>query len=197
MSLFGYTRAGREPGGPRPPSPLLWIALIALIAGGLVLAFAWLAGWIGRDRVTAQTFTDAIEATGPPQPGFRRAHTKGVCVSGVFQGTPEGAALSSARVFRQRQVPVLGRLSIGGGDPHGAEAGADGALAHGLVVVAAAIVRVTGAGGDQKAGAGDGDNRLVHGSVLHPEGAPLKSEERRATVAVPALRPQASHYFVR
>lgn len=121
MSLFGYTRAGREPGGPRPPSPLLWIALIALIAGGLVLAFAWLAGWIGRDRVTAQTFTDAIEATGPPQPGFRRAHTKGVCVSGVFQGTPEGAALSSARVFRQRQVPVLGRLSIGGGDPHGAD----------------------------------------------------------------------------
>lgn len=86
-----------------------------------MLAFAWLAGWIGRDRVTAQTFTDAIEATGPPQPGFRRAHTKGVCVSGVFQGTPEGAALSSARVFRQRQVPVLGRLSIGGGDPHGAD----------------------------------------------------------------------------
>ena len=121
MSLFGYTRAGHEPGAPRPPSPLLWIALIALIAGGLVLAFAWLAGWIGRDRVTAQTFTDAIEATGTPQPGFRRAHTKGVCVSGVFQGTPEGAALSSARVFRQRQVPVLGRLSIGGGDPHGAD----------------------------------------------------------------------------
>lgn len=124
MSLFGSSRAGREPGAPRPPSPLLWIALIALIAGLLVLAFAWLAGWIGRDRITAQTFTDSIEATGPPQPGFRRAHTKGVCVSGTFQGTPEGVALSSARVFRQLQVPVLGRLSIGGGDPHGADANA-------------------------------------------------------------------------
>ncbi|MFN4162051.1 MAG: catalase family peroxidase [Stenotrophomonas sp.] len=124
MSLFGSSRAGREPGAPRPPSPLLWIALIALIAGLLVLAFAWLAGWIGRDRITAQTFTDSIEATGPPQPGFRRAHTKGVCVSGTFQGTPEGAALSSARVFAQPQVPVLGRLSIGGGDPHGADANA-------------------------------------------------------------------------
>ena len=122
MSLFGYTRAGREPEAPRPHSPLLWIALIALIAGVLVLAFAWLAGWIGRDRATAQAFTDSIEATGPAHPGFRRAHSKGVCVSGSFQGTPEGAALSAARVFAQRQVPVLGRLSIGGGDPHGADA---------------------------------------------------------------------------
>lgn len=124
MSLFGYTRAGREPGAPRPPSPLPWLALIALIAGALVLAFAWLAGWLGRDRVTAQAFTDSIEATGPAHPGFRRAHSKGVCVGGVFQGTPEGAALSSARVFQQPQVPVLGRMSIGGGDPHGADANA-------------------------------------------------------------------------
>ncbi|MGE8214764.1 MAG: catalase family peroxidase [Stenotrophomonas maltophilia] len=124
MSLFGYTRAGQEPGAPRPPSPLLWLALIALIAGLLVLAFAWLAGWIGRDRATAQAFTDSIEATGPAHPGFRRAHSKGVCVSGSFQGTPEGAALSAARVFAQRQVPVLGRLSIGGADPHGADANA-------------------------------------------------------------------------
>jgi catalase len=125
MSLFRYTRAGRKPDAPRPPhSPLLWIALIALIAGVLVLAFAWLAGWLGRDRATVQTFTDTIEATGANHPGFRRAHSKGACVSGSFQGTPEGAALSSARVFRQQQVPVLGRLSIGGGDPHGADANA-------------------------------------------------------------------------
>ncbi|MGH8039642.1 MAG: catalase family peroxidase [Stenotrophomonas sp.] len=124
MSLFRFTRAGREPGAPRPPSPLLWIALIALVAGALVLAFAWLAGWIGRDRATAQTFTDTIEATGANHPGFRRAHSKGVCVSGTFTGTPAGAALSSARVFRQQQVPVLGRLSIGGADPHGADANA-------------------------------------------------------------------------
>src|SRR5690606_13449884 len=66
MSLFGHTRAGQEPRTSR--SPLLWIALIALIAGLLVLAFAWLAGWIGRDRATAQAFTDSIEATGPPHP---------------------------------------------------------------------------------------------------------------------------------
>ena len=32
--------------------------------------------------------------------------------------------LSTARVFSQTAVPVLGRLSIGGGDPHGADAAA-------------------------------------------------------------------------
>ncbi len=122
MSLFGNTRAGQ--GSRTSRSPLPWIALIALIAGLLMLGFAWLAGWIGRDRATAQAFTDSIEATGSPHPGFRRAHSKGVCVSGSFQGTPEGAALSSARVFQQPQVPVQGRLSIGGGDPHGADANA-------------------------------------------------------------------------
>jgi len=121
MSLFGYTRAGQAPRTPRPPSPLPWIALIALILGSAALAFAWLAGWIGSDRLTAQRFTDTIEATGPAHPGFRRAHSKGVCVSGWFQPSAQAPTLSSARVFTQRRVPVLGRLSIGGGDPHGAD----------------------------------------------------------------------------
>ena len=64
--------------------PLLWIALIALIPGTVALAFARLAGWMG-DRLTAQRFTDTIEATGPAHPGFRRAHSKGICVSGWFE----------------------------------------------------------------------------------------------------------------
>ncbi|WMJ71362.1 catalase family peroxidase [Stenotrophomonas sp. 24(2023)] len=123
MSLFRYTRAGQEPGAPRPTSPLLWIGLIALILGALALTFAWLAGWIGH-RLTAQRFTDTIEATGANHPGFRRAHSKGVCVAGWFTPSPQAAALSSARVFRQARVPVLGRLSIGGGDPHGADGSA-------------------------------------------------------------------------
>ncbi|MBO1749076.1 MULTISPECIES: catalase family peroxidase [Stenotrophomonas] len=124
MSLFRYTRAGREPGAPRRHSPLPWIALIALILGIVALAFAWLAGWIGRDRLTAQRFTDTIEATGPAHPGFRRAHSKGVCVSGWFEPSAQAPTLSSARVFSQAKVPVLGRLSIGGGDPHGADGSA-------------------------------------------------------------------------
>jgi len=120
MSLFRYTRAGQTPGAPRKHSPLLWIALIALILGAVALAFAWLAGWIGG-RLTAQRFTDTIEATGPAHPGFRRAHSKGVCVSGWFEPSAQAPTLSSARVFSQRRVPVMGRLSIGGGDPYGAD----------------------------------------------------------------------------
>jgi len=121
MPLFKFTRKGGLPRGPRAHSPLPWIALIALILGGVAFAFAWLAGWIGRDRMTAQSFTDAIEATGPAHPGFRRAHSKGVCVSGWFEPSKQAAQLSHAAVFAQPKVPVLGRLSIGGGNPHGAD----------------------------------------------------------------------------
>ncbi len=121
MPLFHYTRAGGHPRGIRGHSPLPWLALIALILALVAFAFAWLAGWIGRDRLTAQSFTDAIEATGGKHPGFRRAHSKGVCVSGWFEPSAQAATLSRARVFEQARVPVLGRLSIGGGNPHGAD----------------------------------------------------------------------------
>ncbi|RYZ74400.1 MAG: catalase family peroxidase [Lysobacteraceae bacterium] len=119
---------------PHPPaSPLLallrrhWLPLAGI--GAIVLlmaaAFAWAGGWIGSSqRLTSQEFIETIEATGANHPGFRRAHSKGICVTGTFQGTAEGAALSSARVFSQTAVPVLGRMSIGGGDPHGADAAA-------------------------------------------------------------------------
>ena len=67
--------------------------------------------------------TDASEATSTtPYPGFRRAHAKGICVVGHFDGTPEGAALSRARVFADTGTPVLGRMSIGGGSPYGLDA---------------------------------------------------------------------------
>ncbi len=121
MPLFKFTRHGGQARGGRPHSPLPWIALIALILGVVALGFAWLAGWLGRDRLTSQNFTDAIEATGAKYPGFRRAHSKGVCVSGWFEPSAQAAQLSQARVFAQPRVPVLGRLSIGGGNPHGAD----------------------------------------------------------------------------
>src|SRR5690606_13995123 len=99
MPLFHYTRAGGHPRGIRGHSPLPWLALIALILALVAFAFAWLAGWIGRDRLTAQSFTDAIEAIGGKHPGFRRAHSKGVCVSGWFEPSTQAATLSRARVF--------------------------------------------------------------------------------------------------
>ncbi len=99
-----------------------WRALlaIALIAGGIALAFAWVAGWLTPDRLTSERFADAIETgNGQVYPGFRRAHAKGVCVEGYFQGNGEGAGLSSTRMFEKVRTPFVGRMSVGGGSPYG------------------------------------------------------------------------------
>lgn len=100
---------------------MLALAGIGAIALGSASAFAWTAGWLGSDRLTAQRVIGAMEASGPAHPGFRRNHAKGVCVSGTFRGTAQGQALSPAKAFSGTPLPVLGRFSIGGPNPHGAD----------------------------------------------------------------------------
>lgn len=104
------------------PSSPKWLPLvtIAIIVSGIALAFAWVAGWLTPGRLTAQRFTNAIQTSnGQIYRGFRRAHAKGVCVAGYFEGNGQGAALSSARMFAPIRTPFVGRLSIGGGSPYG------------------------------------------------------------------------------
>ena len=131
------SKTPNAPADPTPPRPLdtpagaapaeparrRWLALagIGAIAMGSASAFAWTAGWIGGGRLTAQRVLGAMESNDPVHPGFRRNHAKGVCVSGTFSGTREGRALSSTYVFSGTPIPVLGRLSIGGPNPHGAD----------------------------------------------------------------------------
>lgn len=100
-----------------------WLALTAIAAIVMVLAgaFAWTAGWIGPKRLTAPRLVDAIEG-GKAYPGFRRAHSKGVCVAGYFEPSEPAAALSRARIFSQPRTEVSGRLSIAGGDPYALDA---------------------------------------------------------------------------
>lgn len=112
------------PATPRKRLPLAPLATIAAVVAVAGIGFLYVAGRLGDTPPTARTLIGAIEAAAGPHPGYRRAHSRGVCVGGWFEGTADGAALSAARVFSQGRVPVLGRLSIGGGDPHGAEAGA-------------------------------------------------------------------------
>jgi len=90
---------------------LLALAGIGAIALGSASAFAWTAGWLGGDRLTAQRIVGAMEANGPAQPGFRRNHAKGVCVSGTFLGSAEGRALSSARRMVNKRNTCLPRSS--------------------------------------------------------------------------------------
>jgi catalase len=91
------------------------LAAIAVVAGTLASAFAWTAGWLGS-RTVSQALVG--ETPKPFPPGFRRAHGKGICFAGTF--TPNGSAdsLSTSRLFSQQEVPVVGRFSIGTGDPH-------------------------------------------------------------------------------
>lgn len=96
----------------------LSLAGISLIAGSLVCAFLWADGLIG-DRVTTRTFLgDSIDKF---PAGYRRAHGKGMCFSGTFRSNGALTELSSARVFAQKEMPVVGRFSIGSGNPHAAD----------------------------------------------------------------------------
>ncbi|MGY2233434.1 catalase family peroxidase [Pseudomonas gingeri] len=66
---------------------------------------------------TAAQMVDEFEASAGPHPGFRRNHAKGTCISGYFQGNGNVSELSLASAFRPGVVPVIGRLSIAGGNP--------------------------------------------------------------------------------
>lgn len=111
-----------DPSTPiRRPTPWLALAGIAAIIALLAAVFAWTAGWLGMSRLTAPRLVDDIE-NGKPHVGFRRAHSKGVCVAGYFEPTADAPPLSRARVFSQPRTAVQGRMSIGGGDPYGSDA---------------------------------------------------------------------------
>ncbi len=60
---------------------------------------------------------DGLEAVFGTHAGARRSGAKGVCASGYFVGTKDGAALSSASAFSGAKIPVVARYSIGGGNP--------------------------------------------------------------------------------
>ncbi|MBD0156022.1 catalase, partial [Acinetobacter baumannii] len=91
---------------------------IAVIAGALVLAFAWTAGLFGH-RTTSKTFLgDTLKNF---DPGYRRAHGKGICFDGTYHSNGAAAALSKATVFAKSDIPAIGRFSIGSGNPHAAD----------------------------------------------------------------------------
>jgi catalase len=104
-----------------PPRPqgfdlaLRWFVVLA-IPVMIVALYVWCAGWLSP-RPSAPRIVNAFEATTTPHAGFRRNHAKGVCVTGYFESNGEGEAVSRASVFAPGRYPVVGRLSIPGGDP--------------------------------------------------------------------------------
>jgi catalase len=109
-----------SPGPSRNPNPhpLPALAAIAVIVIVLLLLFAWVGGWLTPDRISGSTLANSLQFnTGRIYPGFRRAHAKGICVSGRFDSNGAGSALSSAALFTQGEVPVIGRFNTGSSVP--------------------------------------------------------------------------------
>jgi catalase len=105
-----------------PSSTLPRFALIAAVLAVVVAVFAWVGGFLTPARIGGGAIADVLEtANGKVYPGFRRAHAKGVCVTGHFEANGAGTSLSRAALFPKGSLPVIGRFSTGGGDPMAAD----------------------------------------------------------------------------
>jgi catalase len=111
---------------PTPPSlgrasVLARFALIGVALAAVAGVFAYLGGWFSPNDLTPARFVDGLENVNGVYPGFRRNHARGVGVSGYFESNGNGTRLSKAAVFRPGRVPVIGRFSLGGGQPYAAD----------------------------------------------------------------------------
>jgi catalase len=110
------------------PAPLTAADMISRLAGigvlllGVVAAFLYLGARFTPQKLTPGRFVDALQRVGGIHSGFRRKHAKGVDIRGFSESNGQGARLSKAVVFQPGRVPVIGRFSLGGGDPHTAGA---------------------------------------------------------------------------
>jgi catalase len=102
-------------------STILRLGLIGVVLAVIAGGFAYLGGWLTPRDLTPARFTDGFQYVNGVHPGFRRNHAKGVGVSGFFESNGNGARFSKAGVFQAGRVPVIGRFSLSGGQPHAAD----------------------------------------------------------------------------
>jgi catalase len=96
-------------------------AIIGIALAAVAGTFAYLGGWLTPGELTPARLTDGFEQVDGIHAGFRRNHAKGVGVTGIFESNGEGVRLSKAVVFRPGRIPVIGRFSLGGGQPYAAD----------------------------------------------------------------------------
>jgi len=98
------------------------LAAIGASVLAITLCFAYVGGWLSPGRLGEARFVDRFEqVNGGAHAGFRRNHAKGVCIAGGFDSNGQGVRLSKAVVFTPGRVPVTGRFSLAGGQPHVAD----------------------------------------------------------------------------
>ncbi|TDV13940.1 catalase family peroxidase [Paraburkholderia caballeronis] len=99
------------------------LAAIAVAVGCAAAAFAWTAGWLTPQRLTAPHIINTFERNYGVHPGYRRNHAKGLCVEGWFDSNGNGTDVSRAAVFApQQRTPVIGRFAIPGSNPSAPDA---------------------------------------------------------------------------
>lgn len=92
---------------------------IAFVLAAAVGSFAYVGGFVGPTRLSANRVADALEKTGGgAHAGFRRAHAKGICIAGTFTASAGARSVSSATVFAGAAVPVTGRFAEATPDPY-------------------------------------------------------------------------------
>jgi catalase len=97
------------------------LAGTGIVVLGVAAAFLYLGGWFSPGALTPVRFADGFERVDGIFSGFRLNHAKGVCVSGSFESNGQGTRLSKAVVFKAGRVPIIGRFSLGGGNPYVAD----------------------------------------------------------------------------
>lgn len=118
----------QTPSTENQPTPLSGRSKRARLAGiGVVIlcavgAFLYLGGWFSPNELTQGRFANGFQKVFGLWSGFRRNHAKGVCVTGYFDSNGQGTRLSKAVVFETGRVPVIGRFSLGGGNPYQTDA---------------------------------------------------------------------------
>jgi catalase len=98
------------------------LATIGVVILSVVAGFLYLGGWFSPHELTPIRFVNGFQKVFGIHSGFRRNHAKGMCVSGFFDSNGQGTHLSKAVVFESGRVPVIGRFSLGGGDPYVSDA---------------------------------------------------------------------------
>ncbi|MGH7871130.1 MAG: catalase family peroxidase [Candidatus Binatia bacterium] len=111
--------AARQPLGKA--GTLARFASIGVALAAVIGTFAYFGGWFTPNDLTPARLTDGFEYVAGVHSGFRRNHAKGVGVSGFFDSNGNGVRLSKAVVFRPGRVAVIGRFSLGGGQPYAAD----------------------------------------------------------------------------
>ncbi len=94
---------------------LLSIGAAVTAAAG---AFAWTAGGLDATRLTPARLIDQLETNAGTHAGYRRAHAKGLCVTGYFEGNGQASRYSRASLFTAQRTPVLGRFATASSNPH-------------------------------------------------------------------------------